>query len=267
MVKILFIGDIIGSYGRKITETVLPKLKTEHQIDYVIANAENAASGYGLTESVYQELKGIGIDAFTMGNHVWDKREFMPFLDHLPDICRPANFPNSAPGKGFIVMDFKGIKIGIVNLQGRVFMPALDDPFSVGARIVESLKKDGVSIIIVDIHAEATSEKVALGNYLDGKATCVLGTHTHVQTSDERMLPNGTAYLTDLGMVGALDSIIGMDKNAIIDRFLTAMPHRFDVAKKGDGIFNALLLDIDEKTGKAHKINRVNIVVEANKIK
>ncbi len=265
--KILFIGDIIGSYGRKVAAVVLPKLKADHQIDFMIANAENAASGYGLTETVYHELKGLGIDAFTMGNHAWDKRDFLPFYDKFTDICRPANFPASVPGKDHLIMEFGGTRIGIVNLQGRVFMNAIEDPFTVGLRLVEMLKREGVKTIVVDMHAEATSEKVALGYYLDGKATVVLGTHTHVQTADDRILPTGTAYITDVGMVAALNSVIGMEKNPILDRFLTQMPHKFEVAKKGPGIFNAVLLDIDPATGKAGKFQRVNIIVEEEKLR
>lgn len=260
--KILFIGDIIGRPGRDITRKLLPQLKQEFSPDIIIANGENSAAGFGITLKVYNELTDMGIDVITMGNHIWDRKDFLPDINSCPNLIRPANYPDGVPGIGYKVFTTdKGIKYAVVNLVGRVFMPAVDDPFRVGEKIISELKK-GTSLIIVDLHAEATSEKQAFSWFIDGKATAVIGTHTHVQTADERILNGGTAMITDIGMVGAWDSVIGVEKDQIIERFLTAMPAKFEPEKKGKGILNALYIEADPKTGKTVKIKRIFEVVD-----
>ena len=253
---ILFIGDIIGSYGRAVTKKMIPILKSEEHIDLIIANGENSAAGYGITEKVCHELTEAGIDVFTMGNHMWDRRDIISKIKECPNIVRPANYPAAVPGKTYLVAEKSKVKVGIFNLCGRVFMPALDCPFKTAEKIAETLKPQ-TNIIIADFHAEATSEKEALGFHLDGQVSAVLGTHTHVQTADERILPGGTAYITDVGMVGAEESVIGMNKEQILLRFLTQLPHKFEVEKRGPAIFNAVILKIDIKTGKAASIKRI----------
>lgn len=261
--NILFIGDIIGKYGRQITRELLPDLKKEYVPDLTIANGENSAHGYGITEKVYKELCTMGIDVITMGNHVWDKKEFVKTVDKCPKVIRPANYPPGVPGRDHIIIESRGTKIGIINLIGRVFMQALDCPFRVGEALVNKLREE-TPIILVDIHAEATSEKCALAYFLDGKVSAVIGTHTHVMTADERILPGGTAFISDLGMVGSYDSIIGMDRKAILARFLTQMPHKFEPAEKGTKVFNAIFLKIDPASGKAQEIKRIYKVVKGN---
>lgn len=263
--NILFIGDIVGRYGREITKKLLPELKKEFKPDLTITNGENSAAGYGITTKVYNELTEAGIDAITMGNHMWDKREVIKEIENLPNMIRPANYPKDTPGKDHIILEIKGVKVGIVNLVGRVFMQPLDCPFRVGEEIIEKIRK-ATPIIIVDIHAEATSEKTAMAWFLDGRVSAVIGTHTHVMTADERILPNGSAFISDLGMVGGRDSIIGMDTKSIINRFLTGMPHRFEPVKSGPGIFNAIVLKVDDKTGKALEIKRINKVIGEIKV-
>jgi metallophosphoesterase (TIGR00282 family) len=257
---VLFIGDIVGRLGRKIVKELLPKLKKEHSVDLTIANGENSAAGYGITEKVYKELTEAGIDVITMGNHMFDKKDFSKVLEDCPKIIRPANYPPDVPGKDNIIVETKSGKVAVINLLGRVFMPPMDCPFRVGEALIEKLKQE-TPIVIVDFHAEATSEKCALGYFLDGKASAIIGTHTHVMTADERILAGGTAYLSDLGMTGAYDSVIGMNKEAIITRFLTQMPHRFEPVTEGTGILNAVILKIDPKTGKAKEITRINKIV------
>ncbi|MCX5725831.1 MAG: TIGR00282 family metallophosphoesterase [Candidatus Saganbacteria bacterium] len=258
---ILFIGDIIGRYGREITKKLIPELKEKFKPDIIITNGENSASGYGITVKVYNELMDAGIDAITMGNHMWDKKEIMKDIDNLPYIVRPANYPKGTPGKEYLILEKKGVKVGILNLVGRVFMQPLECPFRTSEELLKKISKE-TPIILVDIHAEATSEKAALGWFLDGQVSAVIGTHTHVLTADERLLPKGTAFISDIGMVGARNSIIGMDIQNIVDRFLTGMPRRFEPVKSGPGIFNAVLIRIDENTGKPSEIKRINKVTE-----
>lgn len=254
--KILFIGDIVGSPGREAIRKLLPELKKEYGLDFVIANAENAAGGSGITPKIAEELFSLGLDALTSGDHIWKKKEVFEIINQEERILRPLNFPITAPGRGFGVFKTKeGLKLGVVCVNGRVFMEALDCPFKTTLAAVESLSKQ-TNIIIVDIHAEATSEKVALGWYLDGKVSAVLGTHTHIQTADERILPQGTAYLTDAGMTGPFDSVIGRRIEDVLERFLSSIPTRFQVAKENIQLHGAVL-DIDEKTGKAHSIVRI----------
>jgi len=237
-------------------EQLLPGLIEEHQIDFVIANGENAAAGFGLTPAVLDNLFALGIDVVTSGNHLWDKKDILPRLKKEPRLLRPANYPPEVTGTTFGVFeDKKGRKVGVFNLLGRVFMPAVDCPFRIADQVIAGLKKE-TDIIIVDMHAEATSEKIALGWYLDGRVSAVIGTHTHVMTADERVLPNGTAYITDAGMTGGFDSVIGMEKEPIIEKFLTQLPTKFEVAE-GDVRFNGVVVEVDEQNGKAKNIIRV----------
>ncbi len=258
--KVLFIGDIFGNPGRKAVKEMLPKLKKEKGFDFCIANGENAAGGKGITYVVAQELYKMGIDAITMGNHVWSKSEILNFIDCDKKIVRPANMPQELPGKGAIIIENDKAKIGILNILGRVYMDNIDCPFKAAERELEYLKSM-TKVVLVDFHAEATSEKLAMAWHLDGRVSCVLGTHTHVQTADERILPFGTGYMSDVGMTGPYDGIIGVDRELIIQRFLTHMPTKFEVAK-GDVQFNAVSLDIDEKTGKTMLIERINTIIK-----
>jgi metallophosphoesterase (TIGR00282 family) len=254
--KILFIGDIVGSPGRNTVKQLLPQLKKEYQLDFCIANAENAAGGSGITAPVAEELFRAGIDVLTSGDHIWKKKDIFEIIGQEDRILRPANFPAGAPGRGWNLFKTKDdIKVGVINVNGRVFMEALDCPFKSARQARASLAKD-TNIIIVDMHAEATSEKVALGWYLDGEVSAVLGTHTHIQTADERILPRGTAYITDAGMAGPYDSVIGRRIEDVLERFLTCVPVRFEVAD-GNLQLHGVVLDIDEKTGKANSIVRI----------
>ncbi|MFH1542802.1 MAG: TIGR00282 family metallophosphoesterase [bacterium] len=256
--KILFIGDIIGKLGRKVCAKALPDIKKEHKPDLIIANGENSSHGYGITEKVYLELLSMGIDVITMGNHVWDKKDLLKDIDKFPLIVRPANYPPGVPGKDHLIVEKNGVKIAVTNVSGRTFMPALDCPFQAMEKLVPSLKQQA-RIVIVDIHAEATSEKCALGWFLDGQASAVVGTHTHVQTADERILPTGTAFISDIGMCGARDSIIGMKREPIIKRFVTQIPERFEPAEEEPGLFNAVLISVNPISGMAKEIKRINI--------
>lgn len=253
--NVLFIGDIVGKPGREAVKAFLNKLKVEYDIQLTIANGENAAGGNGITKDVAQELYAAGIEFITMGNHVWDQRQIMTFIDSEPRLIRPANYPSGAPGKGFGFVRLAGVKVGIINLSGRVYLSPLDDPFSGAIRLINMMSQE-TPIIIVDFHAEATSEKIALGWFLDGKATAVLGTHTHVQTADARVLEKGTAYITDVGMTGPRDSVLGVKKEVVINRFLTQLPVKFEIAN-GPLQINAVIIDIDEKTGRARKIEAI----------
>lgn len=254
--KILFIGDIVGSPGREAVKKLLPGIKKEHGVDFVIANAENAAGGSGITSTVAAELFDSGVCVLTSGDHIWKKREVFDIINSETRILRPANFPAGAPGAGWALFKASGdIKVGVVNVNGRVFMEPLDCPFRLCSKAQEELSKN-TKIIIVDIHAEATSEKAALGWYLDGKVSAVLGTHTHIQTADERILPKGTAYLTDAGMTGPYDSVIGRKVEDVLERFLTAVPVRLEVAQENIQLHGAVL-DVDEDTGKARSIVRI----------
>ena len=257
-VKILFVGDIVGKPGRQALSRELHRLVDRHTIDIVIANGENAAGGFGLTVEVAKELFGHGIHLLTGGNHIWDKKEQVAFILSDPRIIRPANYPAGAPGVGSALLTTPGgVKVAVLNLEGRVFMKSLECPFLVADREIQRLKQE-TPIIFVDFHAEATSEKSALGWYLDGRVSALVGTHTHVQTADERILPQGTAFLTDAGMTGSFDSVIGMGKEETIHRFLTQLPAKFEVGKK-DIRLNAVVIGVDEVSGKALSIERVNM--------
>jgi 2',3'-cyclic-nucleotide 2'-phosphodiesterase len=256
--KILFIGDIFAKPGREIVRRVLPALIERHQIDFVIANVENSAAGFGVTGDIADTLLGYGIDAMTSGNHIWDKKEVLEYIPRQPKLLRPANFPAGVPGRGsYLGRTRTGEPIGVVNVMGRVFMTPLDDPFAVAVREIESLRAK-TRIVIVDFHAEATSEKIAMAWHLDGRATAVIGTHTHVQTADERILAKGTACLTDVGMTGPHDSIIGVVTENALTRFLTSMPAKFEPAT-GAGRLNAALITADPATGRATRIERLNM--------
>jgi len=252
------IGDVVGKLGRRALALLLPHLRRQYSIDLVVANGENAAGGKGLTIATAQEILAAGVDVITSGNHIWEYREIYQALDegHFP-ILRPHNYPQGAPGRGFWARD----GVAVVNLQGRVFMPHdVECPFRTADRLLMELR--GIRIIIVDMHAEATSEKVALGWYLDGRVSAVLGTHTHVPTADARILPKGTAYITDVGMTGARDSVIGMETGAVIERFLTQLPTRFSPQERGPAVFNAVLVEVEDATGRALSIRRLDCEVE-----
>jgi metallophosphoesterase (TIGR00282 family) len=256
--KILFIGDIFGKPGREIARRAIPALVEQHGLDFVIANVENSAAGFGVTGDVADTILSYGVDVMTTGNHVWDKKEVLEYMPRQPKLLRPANFPAGVPGRGtYVGRTRTGEPIGVINLMGRVFMTPLDDPFALAAREIEAMRAK-TRVIIVDFHAEATSEKVAMGWHLDGKATLVVGTHTHVQTADERLLPKGTAYMTDVGMTGPHDSVIGVTVEAALGRFLNAMPARFEAAT-GPGRLNAVVVTADPATGKASAIARLNL--------
>jgi len=256
-VKILFIGDIVGRSGRTALKALLPNIRERFRIDFVIANGENAAAGFGITRSVATEMFSAGVDIITTGNHVWDKKEAVEYLMEEQRVLRPLNYPPGVPGTGTALAEVKSTKIAVLNVSGRVFMANYDCPFRRTAEEVEALKGKA-DVIIVDFHAEATSEKIAFGRYLDGKVSAVVGTHTHVQTADEQVLSGGTAYITDVGMTGPVDSIIGVDVDQIIGRFLTLMPTRFNVAE-GEAIFAAVIVEVDEKTGRASSIQRLQL--------
>ena len=256
--RILIIGDIVGKPGRRAVQEFLPGLRHEYRINLVVANGENAAGGLGITVATAQELFDSGVDVITTGNHVWAKKEIIPYLDgdDLP-IIRPLNFPPGAPGRGFLIIN----KVLVVNLIGRVFIGESDCPFRAMDTLLVEVK-DKIQVVIVDFHAEATSEKVAMGRYLDGRVSALLGTHTHVGTIDACILPKGTAYVTDVGMVGPTDSVIGDDADSVLHSFLTRMPHRLSVGR-GTAIFNAMLVEVDKTTGKALTIERIQREEEA----
>lgn len=257
--KILFIGDIVGRPGRHMVTRHLASLVDRHMIDLVIANAENAAAGFGVTPDVVAELLDGGVDVLTSGNHIWDKRESLPILEQEQRLLRPANYPPGLPGKGWgIFTTSAGVPVAVVNLEGRVFMNNLDCPFRAADAILDDVRSK-TPIVLVDFHAETTSEKGALGNYLDGRVSAVLGTHTHVQTADERLMPGGTAFISDVGMTGSRDSVIGIRKELSVERFLTQVPVRFEVARK-EPMLCGVVVSIDESTGRAEGIERVLIV-------
>jgi metallophosphoesterase (TIGR00282 family) len=253
--RILFIGDIVGAPGRRIVLERLQDIVVNEQIDLVIANGENAASGFGITPRLCEELLSAGIEVLSGGNHIWDRKEILDFITREPRLLRPANFPAASPGSGlFCGMSRIGIPYAVLCLQGRIFMVANDDPFSVADRELARIPPE-TKVIIADIHAEATSEKRAMGWYLDGRVSAVIGTHTHVATSDDQILPGGTAYITDVGMTGPHESIIGMEKAAVIKRFLDGMPIRYEVAT-GDIQMNALFIEVDSVSGRAVSVAR-----------
>jgi len=251
--KIVIFGDIVGRAGREAVAEYLSVNKSKY--DLVIANGENSAGGFGMTNKVGDELFNMGIDVITTGNHIWDKRDIVYYMNKGLNLVRPLNYGSSAPGVGYVIVERQGKKIGIVNLQGRVFMPPIDCPFKEIERWLEEFQSK-CDMIIVDMHAEATSEKIALGWYLDGKASLVYGTHTHVQTADERILPQGTAYLSDVGMCGSFEGVLGMQKEAIIQKFFNNLPTRFEPDELSRGI-NAIAVTIDDLTGKAFSIERI----------
>jgi len=255
--KLLFIGDIVGRPGRDLLRRHLKALSATHAIDLVIANGENAAGGAGITRDNANEIFSAGVDVITTGNHVWDKREALEFIVNEPRLIRPANYPEGTPGLGsYVATSRSGVRVGVVNVMGRVFLHAIDDPFRAANREVARVKQEGAQVVFVDMHAETTSEKVALGWYLDGQVAAVVGTHTHVQTADERILPGGTACLTDVGMTGPHDGVIGMDKIAVIARFVTGLPGRFEPAT-GDARLHGVTITADPATGRATAIERV----------
>ncbi|WP_312095067.1 TIGR00282 family metallophosphoesterase [Niallia sp.] len=255
---ILFIGDVVGSMGRDMIKEYVPKLKDKYRPQMTIINGENAAGGKGITEKIYRSFLEIGAQAITMGNHTWDNREIFEFIDKAKYLVRPANFPENNPGKGMVFVKINDIEVAVINLQGRTFMNPSDDPFIVIDHLVKEAKKR-TDIIFVDFHGEATSEKQAMGWYLDGKVTAVVGTHTHVQTADNRILPNGTAFMADVGMTGPYDAILGMQKELVLNRFLTNLPTRFEPPKSGRAQLSGCLIEVDKKTGKAKKIERILI--------
>lgn len=257
--KILFFGDIVGKPGRRGVIKFLEEFE-EEKPDLILANGENLAAGKGMTKAKYDEMIAAGINLFTSGNHIWDNEEFLSYLGKKDiKVIRPANYNDSLPGKGFELLKIKDIKVVVANLQGRVFMPEdIEDPFVTAKNIADQFKD---SIIIIDFHAEATSEKIALGYYLDGRISALFGTHTHVQTADEKILPLGTAYITDVGMCGPAESVLGVEKEIIIEKFLTQMPHFHEIAK-GDTIINAIILTINKKTKRIEEIKRINKIVK-----
>ena len=255
--RILMVGDVVGRTGRYFFMEQTPELKLTKNIDMVIVNGENAAHGKGLTPNVFNELIRGGADVVTTGNHIWDNPKVMEIIDTEPFLLRPANYPEDTPGRGFCIYPVGKKKVGVINLSGRTYMPPIDCPFRLGEKILKFIKKD-CDIILVDFHAEATSEKLSFAHYFDGQVTAVVGTHTRVQTADAKILPKGTAYITDLGMVGANNSILGMEIEPVIKRFMTGRPSKFEVAE-GAAIYCAAMIDINNKTNKSTRIERVFI--------
>ncbi|HSV91149.1 MAG TPA: TIGR00282 family metallophosphoesterase [Nitrospiraceae bacterium] len=257
--KVLFIGDIFGEPGRRALARAVPRLVAQRQVDIVIGNGENAAGGFGITPELAEELFDLGLAVITTGNHAWDKKEILDYFPREPRLLRPANYPSGVPGNGSVVVESAGgEQLGVLQLMGRAYMPTLDCPFQVAKKELVALKKRTVAVI-VDMHAEATSEKMAMGHYLDGEVVAVVGTHTHVQTADDQILPKGTAYVTDIGMTGPLHSVIGVKKELAIEKFLTGMPRRFEVAS-GPSVFCAVLLELDAGLGKALSIERIRLI-------
>ncbi len=261
--KVLFLGDVFGKPGRQAVQRLVPRLIARDGVDLVVANAENSASGIGVTPDAAEELLAAEVDLLTSGNHIWAKREIVPYLQAPGSrLLRPANYPPGTPGRGrAIVSTPDGRRLGVVNVEGRVFMRPLEDPFRVALAEVEALRSEGIVCILVDVHCEATSEKNAMGWFLDGKVSAVLGTHTHIQTADARVLPGGTAFVTDVGMCGPWDSVIGVRKELVIERFLSSRPVSFEPAKR-DVWLQGAIVEIDDATGRARSIVRVQERVE-----
>lgn len=253
--RILFVGDVVGHPGREAVNAILPQLKSEFQPDLTVVNGENSAAGFGLTAKLAEELMKAGADVITTGNHVFAQKEFLAELPQLERVIRPANYPPDAPGRGWCVLTVAGQEVLVMNLMGRIFIDPIDDPFRAADAILK--EHPGIRISLCDMHAEATSEKTAMGWYLDGRVSAVVGTHTHIPTADARVLPGGTAYVTDVGMVGPRDGCIGMDKDAVLRRFLTGVPSRFVVAS-GIVTFNSVLVTISSSTGRATSIQRLD---------
>ena len=249
------VGDVFGEPGRAAVKKLLPKLRQQHAIDLVVVNVENAAAGFGVTPQIAREVLDQGADVMTSGNHIWDKKEIVEYITKENLLLRPANFPAGTPGVGHVTVKAGPHRVAVVNLMGRVFMSAIDCPFRKADEILNELTKE-TRVVLVDMHAEATSESVAMGWYLDGRVSAVVGTHRHVQTADERVLPGGTAYITDLGMTGPIDSVIGVDKDLILQRFLTQMPVRFEAAK-GPAALHGVVITVDPETGRASDIVRI----------
>jgi len=257
------VGDVVGQTGRYFFMEQTPELKLTKNIDMVVVNGENAAHGKGLTPNIFNELIRGGADVVTTGNHIWDNPKVMEIIDTEPFLLRPANYPEDTPGRGFCIYPVGKKKVGVINLSGRTYMPPIDCPFRLGEKILKFIKKD-CDVILVDFHAEATSEKLAFAHYFDGQVTAVVGTHTHIQTADAKILPKGTAYITDLGMVGANNSILGMEIEPVIKRFMTGRPSKFEVAE-GAAIYCAVMIDINNKTNKPTRIERI-FIKEKSKI-
>ncbi len=257
MFRVLLTGDTVSRAGRRVLEERLYDLRQQREIDFVVSNVENAAGGFSITPRIATELFAAGVDVMTSGNHIFDKREVLDYIETEPRLLRPANYAPGVPGKGRWVGKVKGIPIAVLNLQGRAFMPPSDDPFRTADAQLAALEPS-VKIILVDMHGEATAEKIGMGRYLDGRVSAVVGTHTHVQTADEQILPGGTAYITDLGMTGPHDGIIGMQTQIVLDRFLKGISPRFEPCEGGIKL-NGLLVDIDEESGKAIHIERISL--------
>lgn len=255
--NVLFIGDIVGNVGRTAVKKVLPALQSKYNPHIIIANGENAAAGRGITSAIVKELIEAGVHGITMGNHTWDNKDIFEWIDDQPRLVRPANFSEEAPGQGSTIIKANGKELAIVNLQGRVFLPPIDCPFQKADELIDELGKK-TKCILVDFHAEATSEKIAMGWYLDGRASLVVGTHTHVQTNDDTILPGGTAYLTDVGMCGSKEGVLGMERSAVIHKFRTQLPVRF-VVDEGDWHVHAILVEINEATGKAKRTQKIRL--------
>lgn len=255
--RIVFIGDVYSKPGREMISEYLPRIKSKYKPTLTIVNGENAAGGRGITKDIYKMILDSGADMITLGNHAWDNKDIFDFIDDVKNMVRPANFPEGTPGEGMKFIQINQYPVAVINLQGRTFLPPLDCPFKTADRLIEEAKKK-TQIIFVDFHAEATSEKLAMGWYLDGRVTAVVGTHTHVQTADNRILPEGTAYITDVGMTGPYDGILGVDRETVIKKFLTSLPVRFESAK-GPEQLSGVIIDINEKDGKATKIERLLI--------
>jgi metallophosphoesterase (TIGR00282 family) len=255
--NILMVGDVFGEPGRAAAVKLIPQLRQEHAIDLCVVNVENAAGGFGVTPQLARGFLDHGADVMTSGNHIWDKKDIVEYITKENLLLRPANFPAGTPGTGFITVKAGPHKVGVLNLMGRVFMNPIDCPFRKADEIVPELRKE-TPVVLVDMHAEATSESVAMGWYLDGRVSAVVGTHRHVQTADERVLPGGTAYITDLGMTGPIDSVIGVDKDLILQRFLTQMPIRFEAAR-GPAALRGVVIVVDPETGRASEIRRLNV--------
>lgn len=249
-------GDVVGSPGRDALKRCVALIREQHQVHACIANGENAAGGFGLTAQTADEMFASGVDFITSGNHIFDKRDFKTYLDASDRVLRPANYPPAVPGRGHGTFVADGVTVGVLNVMGRTFMPTVDDPFRCADELVADLQAR-TPVIVVDVHAEATSEKVALGRFLDGRVSAIYGTHTHVQTADEQILPGGTAYISDVGMTGPSDGVIGMEQGAVLDRFLTGMSERFSVEKNGPRQFCAAVVSLDRVTGKATAIKRI----------
>ena len=255
--NILMVGDVFGESGRAALATLLPRIRQEHAIDLAVVNVENAASGFGVTPQMARQFLDQGVDVMTSGNHIWDRREIVDFITRENLLLRPANFPEGTPGVGYVTVKAGPHRVGVLNLMGRVFMAPIDCPFRKADEVIPQLRRE-TPIILVDMHCEATSESQAMGWYLDGRVSAVVGTHRHVQTADERVLPGGTAYITDLGMTGPTDGVIGVDRDIILQRFLSQMPVRFEPAK-GPAALHAVVIVVDPETGRASDIRRLRV--------